>query len=245
MFQKRVFNQFFICIFIVFFLVGCSVFTENDDAGEVDSVDDIQITPLELIEASSEVMSNLNTLRFRITHEVGETELFPSIYVDKIEVSIVFPDEYHIKFYGKGDSGEIMKGEIIVSNGKTYITNPFSGKLEELSGVSSPLKFFEPQVGIQSIFSSIEAVAFVDTVQESQKQQVLLSGEMPANALLAFFGNLVLDESVDVELLIDLKTKYLIETRIIGPIVSSDNKEVVRKIEFVSFNKKIQIKKVD
>ena len=68
---------------------------------------------------------------------------------------------------------------------------------------------------------------------------------MPANALLAIFGNLVLDEFVDVELLIDLKTKYLTEAKIIGPIVSSDSTEVVRKIEFVSFNKKFQIKKVD
>ncbi|GIS68166.1 MAG: hypothetical protein CM1200mP7_1150 [Chloroflexota bacterium] len=36
---------------------------------------------------------------------------------------------------------------------------------------------------------------------------------MPANALLAIFGNLVLDEFVDVELFIDLKTKYLTEAK--------------------------------
>jgi len=244
MFQKRVLNQFCICVFVTFFLAGCSLFIKNDAAVEVDSVEKIQITPAEILEASSKAMSTLNTLRFRITHEVGETELFPGIYIDRMDVSIVFPDEYHIKFYGKGNSNQITKGEVIVTKGKTHITNPFTGKLEELSGTSSPLKFFKPQVGIRSIFSSIEKVTFVDSVQESQ-QQVLLSGEMPANALLSIFGNLVLDESVGVELLIDLKTKYLIETKIIGPIVSSDKKEVVRKIEFVSFNKKIQIKKID
>ena len=244
MFHQQQFNQFCILILVTFFLVGCSAFIKNDISQDDVSVNKTQITPMEVLESSSEVMSNLDTLRFRIVHESGDTELFPGIYIDRMDVSIVFPDEYHVKFYSKGNSNQITKGEVIVSEGKTFITNPFSGKLEELSSGSSPLKFFEPQAGIQSIFSSIEEVTFVNEVEDSS-QQALLSGKMPANALLSIFGNLVLDEFVDVELLIDLKTKHLTEAKIIGPIVSSDSTEVVRKIEFVSFNKKFQIKKID
>ena len=66
MFHQQQFNQFCILILVTFFLIGCSIFIKNDISKNDVSVNKTQITPMEVLESSSEVMSNLKARGIQI-----------------------------------------------------------------------------------------------------------------------------------------------------------------------------------
>ena len=188
------------------------------------------INPKAILDQSGKVMNDLQSFRFGLEHLTGGTPLAQGLILISTEGFVVKPDKLSLNFVGSAGNF-VIRGNVITIGDKTFISNPLNDEWQVLQGQVSPLAYFDPALGISSMMSRVTNVA----VLKLHNSEVHIGGKLPASALAPLFGPTT-DESIDVELTIDLQKSYLTEVILKGRITATELDGMERTIELSNFN---------
>ncbi len=109
-----------------------------------------------VLQQSGEAMAGLKTFRFSLRHPSGATplDLLPGLGIQEVDGSVVNPDRLEASFGGAFGS-LYVESRLISVDGKSYLTNPLSGRWEQIPLDINPLAFFNPRAGIAAMMGSV------------------------------------------------------------------------------------------
>lgn len=189
------------------------------------------INPQALLERSGDVMESLDSFHFLLEHKSGGTPLLPGLLITEADGDVVKPDKLSVDFGGA--FGTIyVKSSLVTLGEASYMTNPLTGKWENVPTEVSPLGFFNPQRGISAIMSQVVQVRLISSDEDAYR----LEGELPAEALASLLGATVKGVSISVELTIDADSLYLLEAILDGRVTAGEPDGTVRVITLSRFN---------
>jgi len=198
------------------------------------------INPEVILKRASQVMEELESLHFLLSHELGRTQLGPGLVIDEVEGDIASPDRLSVMFSGSFGTGFAINVSLISIEGASYMTNPFTGEWEVGPTGVSALGFFDPRRGIGSMISQVDKLSLL-TDATDRHGMYKIGGYLMTEALAPLLGTTLVGESVRVELTIDAERLYLIEARIIGRVAPTDDKNIIRVVALSAFDKPISI----
>jgi len=232
-------GQIFLTLLLVILITALSCSSPNDS----DVIEDFDvaakvaltatptpINPQAVLDQSGKVMNDLQSFRFGLEHNTGGTPLGQGLILISTEGFVVKPDKLSLKFVGSAGNF-VMRGDVITIGDKTFMSNPLNDEWQVLQGQVSPLAYFDPALGISSMMSRVTDV----TVLEMHNSEMHIGGILPASALAPLFGPTT-DESIEVELTIDLQNSYLTKVILKGRITATELDGMERTIELGDFN---------
>ena len=130
-----------------------------------------------------------------------------------------------------------MRASLIAIGESSFISNPITGEWEPVPAEVSPLGFFEPTRGVSEIMGRIEGPRLISNEDDSYA----ISGTIASEGLASLFGAVEEGNSVDINVVIDATSLFLLEARLEGRITASEEDGVIRIITLSNFNKPVEI----
>ena len=202
-------------------------------------------TPLVVFDATEvlrkvgEEMEGLSSFHFRLSHEKGSTEISTGFYIEDAAGYVVKPDKMSLEILGRFGKNFVLRAQFITYGDRVYMTNPLSGKWEDLSEGVNPFKFFSPSKGVVSMMLQANDIHLLGMTEDGGAYR--LEGTVPTSALSVLLGDTLRNGSVACELTVEVETMFLKEAKIVGKVTSSDQEEFVRVITLSAFNKPVSI----
>lgn len=198
------------------------------------------VNPRALLDRSGQVMASLDSFHFRLEHRRGATSLLPGLAIEEAEGDVVRPDRLSVQFSGSLGNMAVRSGLVTIGDA-SYMTNPLTGKWEQVQAEVSPLAFFNPSAGIAAIMARVEPLG-LEEATVGGRRAYRLTGRLAAEALARLLGATLRGATVDVTLVIDARELYLLEALLEGKASPLDQEDVARVITLSRFNEPIDIR---
>ena len=199
-------------------------------------------TPRELLDRAAHALSELESVRFNLTHEEGGTEMGGGFLITAVEGQAVFPDRAALDARAVSTSfGVTVELGIVQVGRQAYLRDPLSGSWSVVDLSELPFLFAGVNVSV--------ANALVDAVDVTFEGSRELDG-MPVFALKATISTEILKELVpsvqvgerlSVEVLMGQEDSLVRSLRLEGAPLSQDTPEMVRVLRLSEFNAAITI----
>ena len=230
------FNLVFVA-YVVILMTSCSGSQGTTIPESTHNIDPspTPINPISIALEAGKVMANVNSFQFELVHAEGEGSILNGLILTKAIGLVEKPNKLNVELtllFG----GIIVKGGAVTTADGSYILNPLNKEWVSTSIESSPLGFFDPGKGIESIFNSISELRLISREPDA----FLLGGTMPANSLSSIVGETTHNE-ITVKLMISENTFHLLEAEIIGKVNELDDEDIKRTIRLSRFNEVFQI----
>ena len=188
----------------------------------------------EIVAASIEAMTQVNSFRFTLDNEGGETPIPTGLDLRRASGIMVKPDRLQAELFALF-SGLTVRIDVISVDDKTYVTNPISGAWQVFDASLDPLTFFDPAVGVPLILRSLQ--------DPRQGADGFLNGapihtiiaRVPAEAVQFIAGSFAEESILDIEMLIDEEKFYVREATLDGRITEDEPEGIVRTLRFSDF----------
>lgn len=200
------------------------------------------IDPVEVLDKSGQVMQDLKSFRFQMTHNKGGTQFLPGVVIEEVTGSVVYPDSMSISFNGVfGNTLAIEVGLVTTEEG-SYMTSPLTGVWQKVESGLNPLAFFNPSTGISSIMTNLQDVQLMESNLENQYK---ISGNLDTQQLEPLIGSTLENSTVSVELILNVSNLFMLNAELSGQVTEFDVEGIVRTIKITDFNDSIVIEKPD
>jgi hypothetical protein len=222
-----------------------STFAQDDDAQA-------------LLDKAAQAMTNLSSFKFVMRNEGGTTKLMDLVELESIQGAVQRPDSFQAKATAKVAIMTIDVNIIGIGN-DIYVSDPTSTNdsylmisADDMSGVDIA-SVINPDALILRSVSVIEEPEINGDDKIDDVDTKIVTGHFTVQKALDLSGfdigtpppdeagtQLLLDEPLDVSLWID-GDGIVHRVRIIGPILSSDDPGIARRIDLSAFNEPIDI----
>ena len=194
-----------------------------------------------VLQRSGEAMAGLKTFRFSLRHPSGATplDLLPglgSLEIGEADGAVVNPERLEARFGGALGS-LYVESRLISVEGRSYLTNPLSGRWEEIPLDINPLAFFNPRAGIAAMMSSVHRASLTSESEDEYR----MSGLILSEALAPLLGTTLTGIEVSVDLTIDRQTYRLLEARFEGRVTAGEEDGTTRVITLSDFDEPLVI----
>jgi hypothetical protein len=160
--------------------------------------------------------------------------------MERADGDIVRPDRLQADVIAKL-RGITARSKVIAVGDRTWISNPFNQTMQQLPAGTSVRQIFDPGVGVGRIINSIQepkrsGEERIDGVDVYVIEGTIDSGELRSVAPVAESG-----QTVRVRLLIgknDFLPRFL---RLDGPLISTEQPTIARKVTLSKFDEQISI----
>ena len=227
-----------LCALIVATIALAAACGRNSDEGSLAIAvpSPTPVNPQVVLERSGEVMEALESFHFRLTHESGGTPIGQGLVIREVQGDVVRPDKISLEVSGLAGSFA-MRLSLITIGDNGFISNPITGEWEPVPAEVSPLGFFEPTRGVSEIMRRIESPRLISTDDDSYA----ISGTIASEGLASLFGAVEEGNSIDIDVVIDATSLFLLEARLEGRITASEEDGVIRIITLSRFNEPVEI----
>ncbi len=227
-----------LCYLIVVTMALAVACSGNADGGSlgIPVASPTPVNPQAVLERSGEVMEALESFHFRLTHENGVSPIGQGLVIREVQGDVARPDKISLEFSGLAGSFA-MRASLIAIGESSFISNPITGEWEPVPAEVSPLGFFEPTRGISEIMRRIKSPMLISTKDDSYA----ISGTIASEGLASLFGAVEEGNSVDIDVVIDATSLFLLEARLEGRITASEEDGVIRIITLSNFNEPVEI----
>ena len=202
------------------------------------------ISPERLLVQAGQRMAALETFAFRISHKGGGTPLAGGLglVMEQAEGVVARPAGLKLEMVGQTGNA-VIKLSLISQAGATYLTNPFTGKWQQVEAVVNPLSFFDPDQGIGGIMTSVELPVYIGQEElEDGAQAYHLRGRLPARALVSLLGaEPGGEEMLDADIWLEIDSLYLRKVTLRGRLTPTEDPGIVRTILLFDFNEPVSI----
>ncbi|MCH7624609.1 MAG: LppX_LprAFG lipoprotein [Chloroflexi bacterium] len=194
------------------------------------------VNPQVILERSGEAMEALESFHFRLIHESGGTPLGQGLVIREVQGDVARPDKISLEVSGLAGSFA-MRLSLITIGDNGFISNPITGEWEPVPADVSPLGFFEPTRGVSEIMRRIESPRLISADDDSYA----ISGTIASEGLASLFGAVEEGNSIDIDVVIDATSLFLLEARLEGRITTLEEDGVIRVITLSRFNEPVEI----
>ena len=158
----------------------------------------------------------------------------------KVEGDTIRPDRLQAAITGT-ISGMTISVQMISIGSVVYMTNPLSGKWEELPSQFAALSVFNPNSGITKIMRDIVNPIMVNKEQSGGVDCYHVSGSIDSESLSAMTGSSLKGTTVNVELWIGIDDFLLHNIKLAGKITETEVSGIVRTLTLSDFDKALTI----
>lgn len=193
-----------------------------------------------LLDDAQAATAKLRSFHFKLSHENGTTPIILNLGLDSAEGDYVVPDGLQAKV--KAKQGPIgVSVDVISLGGRTWITNPFTGRWQSLSDVTLA-DFADPGKLVTVLLENlsdarIDKQTEIDGAQTYEVHGSVDAGELEDGLPVAEPG-----QPVNVVVWIGVDDKLPRRARIEGRLSSLEEDDIVRIIEVSRFNQSVEIK---
>ena len=196
--------------------------------------------PEDVIAASIDAMAQVNSFRYTLENEGGETPISNGLGLRRAEGSMVRPDS----LYAEIDAvfaGLVLRLEVVGAGGKTYMTNPISGDWQIFETALNPLAFFDPAEGVPRVLRGMEELRLGEPGEFDGRPVHAITGRAPAEAAQFMAGSYAEGSILDIEVLIDTETYELRRAFLDGRLTVDEPEGVSRTLQFSDFGATFEI----
>ena len=200
------------------------------------------LTPRQVLARSSEAMQGLQSLEFSMTHEKGNSPLFPGLSATKIEGAVKLPDRVQMRVEAQvAILRAFVEIKIVVIGSQGFMTDPITGAWVEVSPETLPFNFVNAGATLADILESLEQPRFDGTESVGDVQSQRITGSLSSEALQTLVPTAEAGLRLDLTVWIDSDDYLLRKAQITGRITDMDPTEVVRVLSFRNFDSPIDI----
>ena len=216
-------------------VIGCSKTPPNSPMLTATS------TPAKILETSAKKMAALESLSFKLTHESGGTPLMDGVLIKNIIGKVILNEAFDLQIDAEALGITALKLEYLATDGRVYMTEPISRKWREISFQDTPFDFTNLGDTLAQILRDINLPK--QNVDQAPKDgsHLQLGGTIASVNLQNLIPSAADDLEVNLEIVIRRDDFVLTEVRILGPVASTDPKEIVRLLRFYNFNEPMEI----
>jgi hypothetical protein len=193
-----------------------------------------------LLDDAQAATANVRSFHFKLSHENGTTPIILNLGLDSAEGDYVVPDGLQAKV--KAKQGPIgVSVDVISLGGRTWITNPFTGRWQSLPDVKLA-DFADPGKLVTVLLANlrdprIEKQTEIDGAQTYEVHGSIDAGKLEDGLPVAEPG-----QPVNVVIWIGVDDKLPRRARIEGRLSSLEDDKIVRIIDVSRFDESVEIK---
>jgi hypothetical protein len=195
-------------------------------------------TAVQLLGETASQMSDLESLRFKFTHEEGSTFILDGLQAHTVFGDVALPSQANLKIEASA-LGFLVTIRLVISNGKAFMTDPFSGSWYSVSPSELPFNFLDLGKTLATIARKMEDPLLVNT-DDPENPPYIITGTISGESLSLLVPRIDLNAEVQTELVLD-ENKFLQQVTLVGPVVSGDILSVTRVIEFSNFDMPVEV----
>ena len=196
--------------------------------------------PEDVIAASIDAMAQVNSFRYILENEGGETPISNGLGLRRAEGYMVRPDQ----LYAEIDAvfaGLVLRLEVVGAGGLTYMTNPISGEWQTFETALNPLAFFDPAEGVPRVLRGMEGLRLGEPAEFDGRPVHAITGRTPAEAAQFIAGSFAEGSILDVEVLIDAETHELRRAFLDGRLTVDEPEGVSRTLRLSDFGASFEV----
>ena len=191
-----------------------------------------------LLQQAADAVKALQSVHFKLDHENGTSPLPLDLRLVGAEGDVVVPDRLKAEIRARRGALN-FDVDVISVGGKTWITNPFSGRFEELPNtdirdVLDPIGLItvltqelkDPKAGDGQELDGVDTSKVSGTIDSAS-----LDGVLPVEA----------GRAVDLEMWLGKDDSLPRRVRLKGALTAADEGSTVRRVDFSRFNEKVEI----
>ena len=182
----------------------------------------------------------LDSFHFRLDHENGDSPLPLNLRLVSAEGDIVVPGRLEAELIAVAGSINLSVSVISI-DAKTWITNPFSRRWQDLPGASAG-DFADPAALIAALLDEIEEVQFVGLAEVTGTETFRLRGTMDSAGLQVALPFAEAGMRVEIEIWIGVEDFLPRLAHIRGPLAAREAGNIARLLELSGFNAEIEIR---
>ncbi len=184
-------------------------------------------------------MSVVPQFEFELTHPEGTTSLDGGLDLRRADGAVITPEQ--LKVSAEANLGRIfVKVDAVVIEGQTWMTNPLTGNWSTIAPEDSPFSFLDPVRLVTNVLAQTTNPTYPASGGLSGGQ-IVLTGEVPSEALQPLVGTVIPGEKLDVTLSLDPESFLLKSARLEGVLQPDDEADFVRLIRFSGFEDNLVI----
>lgn len=215
-------------ILVVFAFAGCSA----KPAAE--------LTVPDILSKSYDSMQAAKSFHFLMEHSTSGTPIGSGILMTKLDGDIVSPDKLHVTIDGTY-SGMAVQVELTSVGESAMMTNPLSGKWEEVSDMFKVLTVFDPGSGVAAIIKGLNNGSKLDDEKIGDIQCYHLKGDILSESLAPLTGTTAKGAAIATEVWIDKESLLVQQIKLTGKITDAETDGIVRTLTFTNYNKDVDI----
>ena len=213
-------NIIFGFILSVLFVLGCSK-SYLPQSGK---------TPSEIIQMAQLAVGDVQNFTFELVHKKGYIDLGNGLNLIHAHG---YTSQNDLEILTESTLGRsLIKSEAIVIGGKTWITNPITGKWSEIPPDDSPINFLNPTVLIKNILTNLSNLQLLGEDESVYN----VSAETYSDSFESLVGLVKTGKKIKVEMKINKLSNYLEQVTINGQVQINDEDDFERVIYFSKYN---------
>jgi hypothetical protein len=216
------------CIIILALISGCSGTTTSS------------VPAQEIVSKSSDKMQALNSYHFALDQVGGGTPITMGIEMKKADGDVLKPDRLKMSISGTA-LGFTIQVQMVTVGSTIEMTNPLSGKWENLSDQFKMLSLFDPNSGIAAILRGISNASKLADEQSGGVNCYHLTGNIKSDALTALTGTSASGVDINTELWIGTDDFLVRTIKLTGKITETEVSGIVRTLTLSNFNQAVSI----
>ena len=202
------------------------------------------LTVEQILSRASEQFGALTSFHFKMTHDGGGTPIALGLEMQVAEGKVVAPDRMSVTIKAKGRGLHLEVSAINVGD-STYMTNPFTGRYEDFTGVISPGSFFDPAEGVGAIIRGATNPSRLADETLSGVPAYHLAGSVASGELKAISVEAIEGHVIATEIWIG-KEDFLIRRLTLKGRITEDKQEgITRTIVVSAFDQPVAIEAPD
>lgn len=195
------------------------------------------LKPEVVVAMSRDAMAAAKSAWFQLEHEEGYLPLYGA-QIAEMEGSV---NENGAEIVTSASLGRLyIEIEIIILDGRIWVTNPLTGAWEETGDPDQPFVWSLTD-GVTSIFDAVRDPWFVE--EPGNASDFMVGADMPSEAFNALFFNAANSgENVQLSAIIDRSTNLVRELVIEGRLTDDDSLDTRRTLTLSQFDETFDIK---
>ncbi|MDA0676797.1 MAG: LppX_LprAFG lipoprotein [Chloroflexi bacterium] len=192
------------------------------------------------LERAQAAMENSPQFQFELSHPNGTTTLEGGLQLRKASGTVIAPDD-SMSLDAEADLGRIfVRVQAIVIGEQTWMTNPLTGNWSSIAPQDSPFSFLDPVGLVANVLEQTTDASYAES-GSADAGQLVINGEVPAEALEPLVGTVIRGATLDATLVIDAETFLLQSAKLSGKLQPNDDETFVRLITFSGFDADLTI----
>lgn len=200
--------------------------------------DDAKADPADVLRRGAERMDGVKSFHFDLTHENGTSQIVRNLQMVSATGNVAPPDR--LRLDAKAKAGPLnIAVSIIAIPGRSFITNPLTGRWEEEQ--LSVAQFFDPATGVTALMRAATEPRVTATEKIEGKDAHRIEAFVDSGKLSLFAANAAPGRQMKARAWVGVDDPVLLRVEIEGAVAEGEPANLVRRLTLSKFDEPVQI----